>query len=102
MSTPAWRRRLKVTKLGWWFMGLTLGIGLAAINTGNNLLFLVLGMLLASIVISGVLWGTGDLAHLLARDRAVHGDLVPFDVLENAIVGGWRPPRVVFRLQAID
>src|SRR5207253_7963681 len=55
MSTPAWRRRLKVTKLGWWFMGLTLGIGLAAINTGNNLLFLVLGMLLASIVISGVL-----------------------------------------------
>ena len=55
MSTPAWRRRLKTTKLGWWFMGLTLGIGLAAINTGNNLLFLVLGMLLASIVISGVL-----------------------------------------------
>ena len=55
MSTPAWRRKLKTTKLGWWFIGLTIGIGLAAINTGNNLLFLVLGMLLASIVISGVL-----------------------------------------------
>ena len=53
--TPAWRRRLKTTKLGWWFIGLTFGIGIAAINTGNNLLFLVLGMLLASIVVSGIL-----------------------------------------------
>jgi len=53
--TPAWRRRLSFTRLGRWYTGLTIGIGLAAINTGNNLLFLVLGMLLASIVISGVL-----------------------------------------------
>jgi len=36
-------------------VGLTVGIGLAAINTGNNLLFLILGLLLASIVISGIL-----------------------------------------------
>jgi uncharacterized protein (DUF58 family) len=34
---------------------LTVGIGLAALNTGNNLLYLILGFLLASIVISGVL-----------------------------------------------
>jgi uncharacterized protein (DUF58 family) len=53
--TPAWKRRLTFTRLGRWYMGLTLGIGLAAINTGNNLLFLILGLLLASIVVSGIL-----------------------------------------------
>ena len=53
--TADWRRRLKFTSLGRWYLGLTIGIGLAAINTGNNLLFLVLGLLLASIVVSGVL-----------------------------------------------
>lgn len=52
---PAWRRRLSFTRLGRWYVGLTIGIGLAAINTGNNLLFLVLGLLLSSIVVSGVL-----------------------------------------------
>jgi uncharacterized protein (DUF58 family) len=53
--TPAWKRRLAFTRLGRWYMGLTIGIGLAAINTGNNLLFLVLGLLLASIIVSGIL-----------------------------------------------
>jgi uncharacterized protein (DUF58 family) len=36
-------------------LGITLGVGFAAINTGNNLLYLLLGLLLALIVISGVL-----------------------------------------------
>src|SRR5438477_1168217 len=55
MATSAWRRRLVFTRLGRWYTALTIGIGFAAINTGNNLLFLVLGLLLASIVVSGVL-----------------------------------------------
>jgi uncharacterized protein (DUF58 family) len=57
VSAPvqSWRRKLTFTRLGRWYCGLTLGIGLAAINTGNNLLFLVLALLLASIVLSGVL-----------------------------------------------
>lgn len=54
-ATPAWRRKLRFTPLGRWYCALTLGVGLAAINTGNNLLFLVLGLLLSSIVVSGVL-----------------------------------------------
>ena len=41
--------------MGGWYCGLAFGIGLAAINTGNNLLFLVLGLMLSSIVVSGVL-----------------------------------------------
>lgn len=54
-KVPAWRRKLSFTRLGRWYTALTVGIGLAAINTGNNLLFLVLGLLLASIVVSGIL-----------------------------------------------
>ena len=53
--TPAWKRRLSFTRMGRWYTGLTIGIGLAATNTGNNLLFLVLGLLLASIIVSGIL-----------------------------------------------
>ena len=48
-------RRLKLTREGKYYLGITLGVGFAAINTGNNLLYLMLGMLLALIVISGVM-----------------------------------------------
>jgi uncharacterized protein (DUF58 family) len=48
-------RRLKITRNGWIYLVFTIFIGLAAINTGNNLLFLLLGLLLAGVVLSGVL-----------------------------------------------
>ena len=48
-------RRLKFTREGRYFVAITIGIGLAAINTGNNLLYLLLGWLLSLIVASGVL-----------------------------------------------
>jgi uncharacterized protein (DUF58 family) len=48
-------RRLKFTREGKYFLGITLGVGFAAINTGNNLLYLLLGMLLSLIVLSGVM-----------------------------------------------
>jgi uncharacterized protein (DUF58 family) len=54
-KTPSWRRRLGFTRLGRWYVGFTIGVGLAAVNTGNNLLFLVLGLLLSSIIVSGIL-----------------------------------------------
>src|SRR5207247_7079436 len=54
-ETPAWKRSLAFTRMGRWYIALTIGIGLAATNTGNNLLFLVLGLLLASIIVSGIL-----------------------------------------------
>ena len=46
-------RRLKFTREGKFFVGITLGVGFAAVNTANNLLYLLLGMLLALIVVSG-------------------------------------------------
>ncbi|TNE51506.1 MAG: DUF58 domain-containing protein [Deltaproteobacteria bacterium] len=47
--------RLKFTREGKYFFWMTIGVGLAAINTGNNLLYLLLGMMLSLIVISGIL-----------------------------------------------
>ncbi len=37
------------------FVLVTLGVGAAAVNTGNNLLYLVLGLLLSLIVLSGIM-----------------------------------------------
>ena len=48
-------RTLKVTKEGKRFIGILFVIGLAAINTGNNLLYLVVAMLLSLIIISGIM-----------------------------------------------
>jgi uncharacterized protein (DUF58 family) len=48
-------RKLKITREGKFFILLTLSVGLAAINTGNNLLYLLLGMLLALIVVSSIM-----------------------------------------------
>src|SRR5439155_1886709 len=48
-------RRLQLTREGKYFIGITLGIGFAAINTGNNLLYLLLGMMLSLIIASGIL-----------------------------------------------
>jgi uncharacterized protein (DUF58 family) len=48
-------RKLKITKEGGRFILLCLGVGIAAINTGLNLLFLILAMMLSNIMISGML-----------------------------------------------
>lgn len=48
-------RRLRVTFEGKGFILLTLGVGVAAVNTGNNLLYIALSMNLSLIVISGIL-----------------------------------------------
>lgn len=48
-------RSIRPTREGWWFLLVTVGVGLAATNTGNNLLFLLLAMLLSFIIISGLL-----------------------------------------------
>ncbi|MCP3101619.1 DUF58 domain-containing protein [Myxococcus sp. K15C18031901] len=48
-------RTLKVTRVGRTYLVVTFGVGLGALNTGNNLLYLLLGMLLSMVVVSGVL-----------------------------------------------
>jgi uncharacterized protein (DUF58 family) len=44
----------KITREGWIVFGATVVIGLSAVNTGNNLLFIVLAAMLAAILVSGV------------------------------------------------
>ena len=53
--TASWRRSLKATRVGRTYLVITVGIGLGALNTGNNLLYLVLGFLLSLIVASSIL-----------------------------------------------
>lgn len=48
-------RTLSVTRTGRTYLVVTMGVGLGALNTGNNLLYLVLGLLLSMVVVSGVL-----------------------------------------------
>ncbi len=48
-------RTIRPTREGWWLISATLVVGLAATNTGNNLLYLILAMMLSFTAISGVL-----------------------------------------------
>jgi len=49
------RRTIWPTRDGWWCLFVIIGLGVAAINTGNNLLYLLVSLLLSLIVVSGVL-----------------------------------------------
>lgn len=48
-------RKLSFSKEGKAVVAISIGLGIAAVNTGNNLLYLVFGISLALIIISGVL-----------------------------------------------
>jgi len=50
-----YRMEYRVTREGWIYIAVIVLVALAAINTGNNLLFLVLACLIASILMSGIL-----------------------------------------------
>jgi uncharacterized protein (DUF58 family) len=47
--------RTSPTKLGILYIALTLFVGFAAINTGNNLLYLTFGMMLSFVIVSGII-----------------------------------------------
>jgi len=48
-------RRLRFTREGRYFVLITFLVGFAAINTGNNLLYLLFGMFVSLIIVSGVM-----------------------------------------------
>jgi len=45
---------IRITRVGLWFVLFTVIVGIAATNTGNNALYLVLALLLAMLAVSGV------------------------------------------------
>ncbi len=56
----AWRRRprpggIRITRVGLWYVLFTVIVGVAATNTGNNALYLVLSGMLALLAVSGYL-----------------------------------------------
>ena len=50
-----YRMEFRITREGWIYLAGIVLVALAAINTGNNLLFLILACLIASILMSGIL-----------------------------------------------
>ncbi len=54
-SNRLFPRKLRLTNEGKFLLLLTFGMGFAAINTGNNLFYLVVGLLVSLIVFSGIL-----------------------------------------------
>lgn len=55
MRFGSFPRALRPTREGWAFLSLTFLLGLAALNSGNNLLYLAVALLLSLIVLSGLL-----------------------------------------------
>lgn len=59
IRTIVWRlsqyRSTRFTAEGLWFLCFTVAVGVAAINTGNNLFYLLLAMMLGIILISGIM-----------------------------------------------
>ena len=72
-------RTLRFTPQGFRFFLLTLGVGIAALNTGNNLLYMVLAMMLSLIVVSGILseQSVKKIALSRALPRTIHAE-APF------------------------
>lgn len=72
-----WRvmRMQRVTREGWFYLLFTLAVGVAAINTGNNLLYLVLGLLVSVLLLSAFLSET-----VLAKLR-IERELPPYGVV---------------------
>jgi uncharacterized protein (DUF58 family) len=48
-------RTLKINPAGLYFIGFVFAVGIAAVNTGNNLLYIILGAMLSFIIASGVI-----------------------------------------------
>lgn len=65
-------RSLSITREGKWYIGILLVIGVAAINTGNNLLYLVVATLLSLIIISGIM------SEATLRGVKVHRSMPPY------------------------
>lgn len=65
-----WRppRKLKATREGRYFIAITFGVGFVGILTANNLLYVLLGMLLSLIIVSGVL-SEASLRHVRVTRR---------------------------------
>ncbi|HEX4951973.1 MAG TPA: DUF58 domain-containing protein [Thermoanaerobaculia bacterium] len=90
-GAPGWSIRsvpesIRITKVGTWFVVLTVLVALAATNTGNNAVYMVWSALLAILVVSGVV-SRQNLRRLALRLSAPTGEVfahqpcaIPFEI----------------------
>ena len=87
------RRKIKITSPGKWFLVLTVGVGVAAINTGNNLLYLALSMNLSLIILSGILseWCLRGLSVRVAHASEAFASRDSLLAVTCSAAGKWLP-----------
>ncbi len=92
---------VRLTPEGSRFVLLTLGVGGAAVNTGNNLLYLLLAMMLSLIVVSGLL-SERCLRGLLVRRRLPEQVYANRPAMASLSVANKKPRFPTFALQVQD
>src|SRR3972149_4703492 len=77
---------IKITKAGWFYVLLTIFLGVSGINTGNNLIYLIVAAFLSFMAVSGV-FGKRNLSKIDVRIE-----------LPEEIYAGTSPPvKVILR-----
>jgi len=94
-------RRLSFTREGKIIVILSVGVGFAAINTGNNLLYLLLGWLLSFIIASGVL-SEGTLRALTVERRPPPRIFAGEPFLMEVVIKNGKPNRASYSIEVED
>ncbi len=105
-AAPWWRRfrpprRLSFTREGRLIVVLSVGVGFAAINTGNNLLYLLLGWLLSFIIASGIL-SEMTLKQLVVERRPPPRVFAGEPFLMEVVIRNDKPKRASFSIEVED
>jgi uncharacterized protein (DUF58 family) len=94
-------RRLSFTREGRIIVILSVGVGFAAINTGNNLLYLLLGWLLSFIIASGIL-SEMTLRKLLVERRPPPRVFAGEPFLMEVVIKNGKPKRASYSIEVED
>jgi uncharacterized protein (DUF58 family) len=94
-------RRLRFTREGRIIVLLSVGVGFAAINTGNNLLYLLLGWLLSFIIASGIL-SEMTLKKLTVERRPPPRVYANEPFLMEVVIENTKPNRASFSIEVED
>ena len=103
MKLRRWRppRRLSFTREGRILVVLSIGVGFAAINTGNNLLYLLLGWMLSFIIASGVL-SEATLKQLVVERRPPPKVFAAEPFLMEVVIKNAKPKRASYSIEVED
>jgi uncharacterized protein (DUF58 family) len=94
-------RRLRFTREGRVIVLLAVGVGFAAVNTGNNLLYLLLGWLLSFIIASGIL-SEMTLKRLTVARRPPPRVYASEPVLMEVVIENGKERRASFSIEVED